>query len=566
MNKVLKSILSVLIIFLSFETHAQENVIPIRVKDKFGLADINGKIVMKPQFDNMYPLGDNYFGYSNNHIVKDTIHWYDGRIEIKDKNEPETGLIHNQQFLIKGQKYPIYVIMTYLILGGNSNSYIEHAMLFNFEGEPLFKKDIATFEYWNPYHIESKDIESIILIKYEDKTFDVSAINLGEGKVKYQILENVKRLKITEGSFQTSILSVEYLDSNNNFNEKFIQLNNGKYVLLDQPVDAAKNEYDNSDYDISLDVDVEAEEAPDYSSLSNNRSVANSPAKTSQTKPVVSKPNIFSITNNKLTINGNLYLNELKDTFELIDKTKPQKVPVIYTAKNGNMGLLMSDNERSPAIYSHLQYIENQYGITIYDKRYFYYAGKKDSNGKMKYGIIGDDGKTVVPFVYDSIQINMKESYLNYDDKKIEYREPHNYSNKAKRILTISSSGFLDCNIGFMVGYKNGKCGLIGLDNKIYLSFDYEAIFKNGFSFTKENHLNLIDEFIIIKQADKYGIIIFNGNKEVKKIVKPIFPELPTRYYADYNQQQGLNIFVLTTGNNITYCYANENGKIYLEK
>ncbi len=566
MNNVIKSILSVLIMILSFGISAQKNYVPILVKDKFGLADINGKIVLEPGYDYLYPVGNNCFGYQNNHFVNDTIRWYNGKIEIKEKKVPETGFIRDEQVLIKGQKYPVYVMMTNLILGGNSNSYIEHAMLFNFEGEPLFKKDIATFGYWNPYHIESKDIESIIIIKYEDKTFDVSAINLVEGKVKYHILENVKRLDITKGSFQTSILSVEYLDSNNNFNEKFIQLNNGKYVLLDQPLDITKNENDYADYDISLDVDVEAEEAPDYSYLSNNRSVANSPAKTSQTKPVVSKPNIFSTTNNRLTINGNLYLNEPKDTFELIDKTKPQKVPVIYTAKNGNMGLLMSDNERSPAIYSHLQYIENQYGITIYDKRYFYYAGKKDSNGKMKFGILGEDGSIVVPIEYDSIEINMKESTLNYDDKKIEYREPYNYDNKKKRVLTISSSGFLDSNTGFMVAYKEGKCGLIRLDNKKYLPIEYDAIFKNGFTFIKENHLSLIDEFIIIKQNDKYGIVIFNGNKEVKKIVKPIFPEMPTRFYADYNRQKGLNIFVLTTGNSITYCYANENGKIYVVK
>lgn len=511
----MKSFFLVLLACVLNYAAAQQNFVPIRVKNKFGLADLKGKVVLKPQFDELYIMGNNYFGYSNHQIVKDTVHWVGGRIEIRDKNLPETGVLHHKKKLISGQKYAIYTVIDDVILGSDSRAYIENAMLFNSHGEPFFSKDLDTFEIWNPiYDDQGNMTHKLLLAVFEDKTYEVAVYDVKTGKISERLLQNLNSLR-TDGERYDTSLSLKYSNENNFYYEKYLSVKDGKYVLIDSPENHQYREEDYSDYDnvVPPPIMERAGEAP----VEMIKSVGSPPPAVSPPVSRPKRPDYFALNAEKqLLINNEIWNNPQAYSFELIDDQQTQTEPVIITAKNGRKGLLHSDSATVSAHYDHLQYIMNQHGITIYDQRYFYYAGQKDHSGKMKYGIIAGDGRALVPLIYDSIQINMQESYWDTDDeknKKIGFREPFTYDGKKKRILQFDSSGFLDSNKGFMVAWKNGKCGLIGMDHLIYLPLEYDRIFKNGYSFTRDSNYEMVDKFIVLEQNKRYGIIEFDGSR-----------------------------------------------------
>lgn len=561
---------SILLLFTFFCLAAQETFIPFRQKDQFGLANLKGKIVLKPQYDRMYVMGNNYFGFAHVERVTDTIHYYNGSIEIVEKEIQKTGVVKDKKELITNQKYPVYTIGPYMIMAGNSSSYIQDAMLFNMKGEPLFSKEIATFQAWSPVFENDEIIETVMIIVYEDKTYDIVNFDVKLGKIKQRILENLKSLEI-QSEFTDSTLQINYADENNYYHSQYIVRENNQIELVEYPSYSSNNQYSEGYSRIEIESEPYYElGALDVAVPPIEEKIPPSPPKPTPVPSKPKKPAIFSMTkDNKLLIDTVEYKNVNAYTFEFIDAYKKRQIePLIFTIHSGKKGLFISENTSVEAQFDHLQYIKNSYVITIYDKHFYYLAGKKDAKGKLKYGILKPDGTFTVPMIYDSIQIDMLETAWNTDDennKRIELRVPFNYSNEKKRVLDFRSSGFLDSNKGFMVAFKNGKSGLIDLKNQIYLPFEYDNIFKNGYSFVHESNFEMKDEFIILKQGNKYGIVEFNSQKEITKIVNPIFPEIPTRYFPNYNGNKDVTIYSLSTNNEITYCFANENGKIYLK-
>ena len=116
-----------------------------------------------------------------------------------------------------------------------------------------------------------------------------------------------------------------------------------------------------------------------------------------------------------------------------------------------------------------------------------------------------------------------------------------------------------------MVAWKNGKCGLIGIDHLIYLPLEYDRIFKNGYSFTRDSNYEMVDKFIVLEQNKRYGIIEFDGSRKITKFVQPDFPAMPTRYYPRYNGMREITLFALSTAEEVTFAYALENGKVFLK-
>ena len=75
-------------------------LIPYRDGDLFGLADLNGKKKLKAEYDFIQPIGNEYFKYSNSFKVPDTIRYYNGRTEIKEKTITSTGLLQGTKVII----------------------------------------------------------------------------------------------------------------------------------------------------------------------------------------------------------------------------------------------------------------------------------------------------------------------------------------------------------------------------------------------------------------------------------------------------------------------------------
>lgn len=571
----MKKLLVTLFIFQVLTCISQETLIPFRVKDKFGLSNLKGKIKVKPSYDKILLMGNNYFSYINYENTKDTIHTWKGTTRIEDKIIEKTGVLHNNSKLIQDQKYGTYQVIEDVILASESTYHIESAMLFSLEGVALFNKDIDNFQAWNPQYENGKITQNLLIVKHMDRTYELSVYDVINTKITKRILENLKSLDVSSDRY-APILEFTYSDENGYYQNGYIYVENNEYVFSNTYPYNYKRQNNHQTSAVRLHNSSPNSHVNLGSLKSKKPTVPLTDIKEKVKKPVLreqpkkSKPIEFSLSKENVVLQNGQPIEGISDLdIEFIYKKKFQKSPLIFSNKKGKKGLIFSKDKISETTYDHLQYIKNQHGITIYDMRYYYLVGNK-INGKMQYGILNKFGEIIVPIMYDKIQTNMMETYWkssfnSEEESMIDLKEGNYHDSSKTHILYYGSSGFLDSNKGFMVAYKNGKCGLIDINNTEYLPFDYDEIFKNGLGFSRSSNFELEDKFIILKKNNKYGIIMFNGKKEITKFVEPIFPAIPSRFYKNFNQVEGLVIFGLSKGSEAYYCYANENGKIYMK-
>ncbi len=541
---------------------AQETLVPYRIDNAFGLSDLEGNLKLDAQFKEIQPIGKNFFAYEK---------------EDSQSSQTTTGVLHNTQSIISDKNHQSYtVVEDHIIVGSDNNYSLKNAMIYNLKGKALYSKPIATFQSWNPIvRANCKEEkyecikELINFVSYEDQTFELSVVDLDKVVVKERWLENVRKLKIIEGDFQSDELKIEYINAQNNYQQKYLYQLNGSYVLSDtspKKISPTENLNNTGSSLYSRSPSVSTTQRPREAPLISKTppKAASIPKEKNENKET---QNTFVLQNDTLKINGNIFPNKKNYTFESVKGSKPQKSPIIYTNKKGEKGLIYSENQISAPKYTHLSYLNSTSQIWKNGKRLqLLYAGVKEKGGKVLYGIIDDQENEKIPFLYDSIQIWIETSYHISTDSKSEYKIyfPNEYQNENNTYKNYQDESRYSSD--FLVAYQNGKCGLIGFNQKIYLPIAYDNVFMNEVGIYKNNSLKTEMDFIITRNNNQYGIVEFNYNGEITKRVEPIFPAIPTLYYPNYNGIKGLNIYVLSTHKEFIYCYAHENGKVYLKQ
>src|SRR5690606_25937583 len=117
----------------------------------------------------------------------------------------------------------------------------------------------------------------------------------------------------------------------------------------------------------------------------------------------------------------------------------------------------------------------------------------------------------------------------------------------------------------YVIAYKDGKVGMMKLNNEIVFPVEYDEIGENSI----RPFGNRISNFIVLKKDNHYGVVMMAYDPVTKETyqqtIEPLFPYFPAFYLNDYYNQPGLKLFGLMDekGNFITY--ASEIGKLYMD-
>lgn len=336
--------------------------------------------------------------------------------------------------------------------------------------------------------------------------------------------------------------------------EKILDYRTGKFILTDgaSPSPAGKKRDRMEDVEV---VELTTE-GPGYSTVEVPRMEGDGDAR--RTKPAFNpyfikiKDSLFYLTSYadkhpvKLSAGGQIILNQPRGV--------TQYQPVIVK-NEGQFYIVKTDQPGSTA-----------YDSLIYYGQYF--LAWQTVNGKKKAGVIDADGKAIVPMEYDSLYADIKYFNLknttparekaNYiidlaeADSKYNYDKPYPYKRNYSGSITV---------------FKNGKCGVINMKNEVLIPIEYELIARNNLQHSRPRE----DEFIILRQHNKYGIAHFKYNRPKSTpdfilIAGPVYDYIPGFYYKDYYGVKDFKLVGLYNEQFELMGYATESGKVFYKE
>ncbi|MEZ4798213.1 MAG: WG repeat-containing protein [Flavobacteriales bacterium] len=153
-----------------------------------------------------------------------------------------------------------------------------------------------------------------------------------------------------------------------------------------------------------------------------------------------------------------------------------QRFPVIYKSQ-GKYGIVYSDTVVGRTEYDSLVYVKGN--VPRQGEVHFYLAGKKQEDGKLKFGLISKEGEVVFPFVYDELIPNLKEIAQIENEKTVRHGL---FGDSCKEFSAWDLGWNTDLSGNYFSALINGKWGIITLEGETILPFEYDQIF-NTFNF-----------------------------------------------------------------------------------
>jgi hypothetical protein len=559
----------VLITFLvsSNVAFTQDILIPYKKGNQYGLCNQFGKIKLQPKYDNVKWLTAEYFETENRITLNDTLEVSPYNFHLrKNESVKMRGLIYKGNEIVSNQPYSGYnVYPTKCIIAKCEtrfnkltkeqfrafNGRDKFVSLFNIYGKNVYTENFKKLELVDTIHLvlKNKEVKKLLLFNCENfrNRFSLFAFDIDKQNITDWVLKDVVKLRKTRGINDRNTISVDYVDSNGYMFTSLIDYTTEKFKLITKVTETvSERKYGNNG---------ETNDRPaieDYGRMSiveappDGKDYVENPTK--YVKPPfrpfykrVDDSLFYVIDTDKKT-----YLNTEKETFYFsISGAKTQfEQPVIYQ-KNNRYGLIIK-GKFEPNIYDSLFYFGANFLVYV----------KDDNNNKLKCGVIAANGDIKVPWIYDSIQGQMKEYTYGFDKIILSLKKDYsyNYSKPSKnRLITTSAQQ--------MIVYKDGKFGMLSNDNRIIIPIKYDVVAANGLNSLQPN-------FIILKNGDKYGVTQLEWNKETKvydmtNTIEPKFSAIPAYYYNNYYGIKGFKLFALYNETDKLISYANEDGYMY---
>lgn len=540
-------------------------LVPYRDGDLFGLSNFDGKLKLKAEYDFIQPIGNGYFKYTNHLKVPDTIRYYDGRTEIKEKIVTSSGLLHGTKVIIENSKHNHFSYSDQGIIIGSQESYIsKNSNFYTLKGEKLLSENVMKFRFLGR---EKSSPEADYCITIFAEHFDKSVSVLLFDKVKQEmmipLLDHVTDFEIDRENSTEDYFVCSYTDKDYSFHREAILFDEEEKRFIIKAASIINKSY-RDEYELeegmnqgsSGDLVIEAPEI-----MNEPRAVLNNEQEFSSQKEKPRPIVYFYKLNKGLAAYGNdtLKLNEGELVSFADSYSKSQKHPLIVS-KEGKLGLIFSDTLRTELRYDSLRYIKNQFGIFSVNHNYIYLAGNKsEKTGEYLFGIIDENGNEIIPMIYENLQPNLLEIYLESDEKaeeeKFDFRQPYTYTKNNNEPLKLQNEGILTAQL-------NGKFGVIDLHNKTIMPFEYDFIWENGLNFL--NTMRIEDKFSVYKKGNLYGVFKINSNHEKIEDTGLIFNEIPVFKYPNYSNIDGFDLYNVAIPENLYYYLVGSNGKVYM--
>ncbi|MCX6317441.1 MAG: WG repeat-containing protein [Bacteroidetes bacterium] len=540
-------------ILFAVSVAAQPILIPYRSGAKYGLSDEKGKLIVKPVYDHITHLKGKYFQYTNTVLRKDTVPRYDGGWNIRESREYDCGVFFKDKLLLKNKDYPHFFILPAFIIGSDNEFRPEYCELYNLKGETVIKgpvksisiNDERDFGEMASYNEQYTLISVFKRLESDIRTFSAAVYDNKAGKIVKWLLTDVRDYKLNKYVAGLSFALCTYKDQTG-FHESYIRFDKNQYIL--QPKEEVKSgdlPSRSSDHGISREMGEPAM-IPDEAVM-----VAEAPYNEGNNKSV-------SVTY-RMDNNGqlNVSLSGEKKAVQL-----PAGSTIIFA--NGNN----TSQERSMLIKKDKQFrilskgilLETSYDTLLYlDKQFL--AGKF-INGKIRFGILDDDGTEKVPLQYDSIPGIIPElrsarigDYNTLHDTLV----LQTGSGASSYLKPAAYQRFLPNEI---LVYKDGKAGIVHrLTNTVLLPVSYDMVANNGLSFMN----NFNTGYIILRKNGRYGIcyLAYQSGKAIFDLVHLtdlVFDYIPGKYINDYYEVDGFRLFALYNDHFEFIGYADKEG------
>jgi WG containing repeat len=516
---------------------SQQALVPYRVKDKWGLSDTNGKMVVKADYDRI-DIGQNYangyFGYRKGNM---------------------SGVIYNKKEIVSGQFRDIVMIKNKLILAMTDNDKV--GKLYNLSGKDLYPEGFKNAEILDSLGRSNKYKNSAKYLLFSSESnknlksifiYDVDIQDIIAWPVKDNYTLFIKNpgymakgreAKGKKGPNDGVMVHTFTLEGNaiNSTSRPLDQSDLSNEGYLPEP-------RSNKRYSVNMDADTFISGAgAGYGSEEKERS-ENAYIKvkegiiTLRSADYTNQYKEKNVSKKNITLPYDVEWVKEEKFSHIFKQANGNKVNVhsvaSFKTKQGKYGIVFLDTLTLKPNYDHLVPFESH---SHFYNRLNFIAGKKDSiTGKTKYGIIDIHEKVVIPIAYDSIFLEGKEKYRFMQ---------HNY----EKTFTV---------------LKDGKYGILDIDGKVVLKATYDLIYPAR---QDDNKGPKNDRLTILKKDGKFGLLTDTGQPNEKTLlVEPVFAIPPGYYIENYQGQKGLMLFGLTDNNGQLYCYARTDGFVYYKE
>lgn len=551
----MKKLLIFSILLGSLPVLAQEILIPYKVNGKFGLADEKDKMVVEAKYDEMVWLGNDYFQAAETIQIKDQLETEPGKKVSRDHPVKLKSLIYKGKELIAPQPYSGFQVVPEMMINARFDGDAEKLslnqkqyknlkgksplyFLYNAKGENVSPEGFRRLEFVDSAGISNRNPKrakyALLFMENFQKQFHMCVFDSDEGKIKECLFQDVTDFKVLGNDPATKKYYLDYKDSQKKDWQKVVQITKEYFTIQDR-----------------------TEPLPDRKEMreqmrenQNSNPIMAAPENMQGSAPKFSH---YYLEDEKLKYSnengGGIEVKMQKSITPIWRQSKlpKQRESLIY--KEGNRFGFIENGKVSDAEYDSLAY----FGMN-------HYLACKKINVKIKCGTIDREGKTVIPMEYDSILGKMKNFELNRTSKKLELIEEIEVSPVGN---PTSENSYFIKSTGNLVVYKNGKAGLMKLNNEMVLPIIYDEI---GMNNLKTRGL-AVHQYIVLKEKGNYGVVMSNFDSEtgqtLQEIIEPIFSDFPAYYFKDYGGKKGFYLFGLMDEEGNIVSYASEIGRIF---
>ncbi len=191
------------------------------------------------------------------------------------------------------------------------------------------------------------------------------------------------------------------------------------------------------------------------------------------------------------------------------------------TDASGKVGIWKIDEDKKSSVI-----ISNMYdSIELLDKDNGLY--KVSLNGK--YGIVGENGKTIVGIEYEQIGLDTNKYIVDSGNIIFE------------NLIPLK---------------KNGKWGLINLRGEVAVPFEYDQIGSDNDSQSEKENIAIIQEYglIVLKKQNAYGLMNWEGNLIIDFVISSIYYSNETGSLRAYMESAGKKYDIVK--------FLDDNGKV----
>lgn len=520
------------ILFISsftIQAQNQEVLVPFRDGHLFGLANLKGKVVLKPIYMSLRPIGGGYFEYE------------EATLSDRPDAEEESGkmgVLKGARTIISETPHRFFTCLAPgLIIGTASVYQSDQCNFYSDNGEPLLPEPLEQCRVILPTK-EDASAPVAVLARWMSGQTSILIYDVKKKQFTTPLLDKVADFQMERPTVPRFLMVCSYLDKDYQKQRSVIYFNYKlhQHVCIPYQDDAWMMELYQSP-------EVRPDNTPAPSTDKSEQEATSSDENLPRFRDAGQKGLFYS--EQPLTLNSGEQV-----LFASQDRNQTQ--PLIFY--NGHQySLRLNGEQRLTTFYDTLLYLKQPFETKQETASWYYLAGKKGGDNTFSLGLLDASGKVIVPFAYTSFGLQLPS---------LRHREGYGSGAKSTFYFEKGYENFLNTKTclhnnlpgGVLLAKRNGKYGILSGNNELLIPIQMDSIWRNGIEYPEG--LGLESQFYGYRKGDRYGAFEITQKGMLKKDTGPVFKEIPTGYYEDYMGVSGLEVYQVSVPGNLNYGFV----------